>query len=95
MSYYIIKPLDYDTRRTFILVKKRDIPLEARHSIKRAYAADVHKVGRFSSLLTYLAKESCNEPYTLVRYSWTDVLMNIRIRDEWDTDSESEETSVD
>ena len=91
----MIKPLDYDTRRTFIMVKKKEIPFEARHSIKRLYVLDVRKVGRFSSLLRFLSQVSCNEPYTLVRYSWVDVLLHIRMREEWDTDSESEETSVD
>lgn len=96
MSYYIIKPHTFPTTHVFLMVKKRDIPYEARHSVKYLDALAIRKSHRFSSLLEFLAQESGNEPYTIVRSSWVDILMKIGMKERCtSSDSESEGTSTD
>lgn len=95
MSYYIIKPRTFPTDHIFLMLKKRDIPYEARHSVKYLNVLAIRKSHRFSSLLEFLAQESGNEPYTIARSSWVDILMKIGMTERWSSDSDSEGTSTD
>ncbi len=93
MSYYIIKPMTFAQDHIFIMVKKKDVPYEARDMVWKLRVEHTRKVSRFSSMLQFLQAESGGQPYTVVRYTWPDVLMKIPIRDDWTTDSDSDDSS--
>jgi hypothetical protein len=95
MSYYVIKPHTFANQHTFLFLKKKDVPLEARRIVKHIQCIVLRKVHRFSSLIEFCERSCDDAPYRMRRVSWVDVLQQVGIKDDWTSDDSESETSED
>lgn len=94
MSYYVIKPLDFKEKHVFFVLKKKDVPKEARRMIHNFEVSQMRKVGGISSLLQFLQVSAGDMKYTVKRISWEEMLLTVPFHEDWTTDSDNESTSV-
>lgn len=93
MSYYIIKPHTFASQHTFLFLKKKDVPGDARRIVKYVKCSALRKVYRFSSLIEFCETNCDNTPYRMQRVAWVHILQTLGINEEWSTDGSESETS--